>query len=115
MSRTSFLASCLLLIGMVTALTAASSPAPVVARYNIQGMFCGTCVDQLTRTAQGVEGVSRVEVNVEARRVTVTYDNAKTNAEAIRAHVNRETAFRLALAPPQAAPGQRTRSSRRCC
>lgn len=100
---------------MATALTAASTPAPLVARYNIQGMFCGTCVDQLTRTAQAVEGVSRVEVNVDARRVTVTYDNAKTNAEAIRAHVNRETSFRLALAPREAAQGQRTGRARRCC
>ncbi|HTJ67308.1 MAG TPA: cation transporter [Actinospica sp.] len=45
--------------------------APVVAVYSVQGMSCGHCAGAVTRELTALEGVTGVEVDLEAKKVTV--------------------------------------------
>ena len=44
--------------------------------YDVKGMTCGHCVRSVTVEITGVEGVSAVDVNLEAGTATVTGDAA---------------------------------------
>ncbi|HEV8116790.1 MAG TPA: heavy-metal-associated domain-containing protein [Acidimicrobiales bacterium] len=44
--------------------------------YDVKGMTCGHCVRSVTEEITGVEGVSAVDVNLEAGTATVTGDAA---------------------------------------
>ena len=44
--------------------------------YDVKGMTCGHCVRSVTEEITGVEGVSAVDVNLEAGTATVTGDVA---------------------------------------
>ncbi len=44
--------------------------------YDVKGMTCGHCVRSVTEEITGVEGVSAVDVNLEAGTATVTGDPA---------------------------------------
>ncbi|MDQ6621214.1 MAG: heavy-metal-associated domain-containing protein [Pseudomonadota bacterium] len=50
----------------------------------VEGMTCGGCVASVTRVLQGVTGVSDAQVTLVPGRATVTFDPARTNAEALR-------------------------------
>ena len=44
--------------------------------FDVKGMTCGHCVRSVTEEITGVEGVSAVDVNLEAGTATVTGDAA---------------------------------------
>ena len=44
--------------------------------YDVKGMTCGHCVRSVTEEITGVEGVSAVDVDLEAGTATVTGDAA---------------------------------------
>ena len=44
--------------------------------YTVQGMTCGHCTRSVTEEITGVEGVSAVDINLEAGTATVTGDAA---------------------------------------
>ena len=44
--------------------------------YDVKGMTCGHCVRSVTEEITGVEGVSAVDVNLEAGTAMVTGDAA---------------------------------------
>jgi len=44
--------------------------------YDVKGMTCGHCVRSVTEEITGVEGVSAVDVNLDAGTATVTGDAA---------------------------------------
>ena len=50
---------------------------------NIGGMNCGGCVKNVTGILQGVDGVARADVSLEANNATVSFDPAKTNPAAL--------------------------------
>ena len=50
---------------------------------NIGGMNCGGCVKNVTGILQGVDGVVRADVSLEAKNATVSFDPAKTNPAAL--------------------------------
>lgn len=50
---------------------------------NIGGMNCGGCVKNVTGILQGVDGVARADVSLEANNATVSFDPAKTNLAAL--------------------------------
>ena len=52
-------------------------------KYNITGMTCAACQANITRHVQKLEGVEKVDVNLLSNSMTVSYDDAKTNPEAI--------------------------------
>ena len=53
------------------------------AQLDVSGMTCGSCAVTVKTALRRVDGVSLVEVDVDADRVTVTYDPGKTSADSI--------------------------------
>jgi copper chaperone len=49
------------------------------AQLNIGGMTCGGCVRSVTKKLSSVGGVASADVNLEAAKATVEYDEARTN------------------------------------
>ena len=50
---------------------------------NIDGMTCGGCVKSVTRLLEGVEGVEKAEVNLENKNAVITFDESKTDTDAL--------------------------------
>lgn len=59
------------------------------AKIKIEGMMCGHCQASVTKAISSVGGVSAVNVNLADKQATVTYDQKKTNMDAIKAAVAR--------------------------
>lgn len=56
-------------------------------KYNITGMTCAACQANIDRRVRRIDGVSGVEVNLLANRMTVEFDGSKTNNDEIIAAV----------------------------
>ncbi len=50
---------------------------------NIDGMTCGGCVKSVTHLLEGVEGVEKAEVSLENKNAVITFDESKTDADAL--------------------------------
>lgn len=50
---------------------------------NIDGMTCGGCVKSVTRLLEGVEGVEQAEVSLENKNAVITFDESKTDTDAL--------------------------------
>jgi mercuric ion binding protein len=74
-----------LFAGVVIALvlTAAAWASPQTVTLNVSGMTCATCPITVKKALQKVPGVSKVEVRYEKKQVLVTFDDAKTNTDAL--------------------------------
>ena len=70
-----------------TAVPAADLTAPVVAVYSVHGMSCGHCAGAVTRELSAIEGVTGVQVDLEAKKVTVGSDRELSDDE-VRAAVD---------------------------
>lgn len=46
-------------------------------------MVCTGCVQSVTRALQKIDGVSKAEVSLERKEALVTFDDAKTNVDAL--------------------------------
>lgn len=53
----------------------------------IEGMMCGHCQASATNAISAIDGVSAVEVSLENKQATVSYDPEKTNDDAIKAAI----------------------------
>ncbi|WP_026975099.1 heavy-metal-associated domain-containing protein [Alicyclobacillus contaminans] len=53
----------------------------------VKGMTCGGCVNAVTKALQNVDGVQEAKVDLEGQTATVTFDEAKTSVEALKAAV----------------------------
>lgn len=65
-------------------LVAAMAPVWATARtvtLAVPGMTCAACPITVKKALSRVEGVSRVEVALDAREAVVTFDDAKTSAQ----------------------------------
>ncbi|GGK02042.1 copper chaperone CopZ [Lentibacillus kapialis] len=51
---------------------------------NVQGMSCGHCKMSVEGALNELEGVSAAEVNLEAGKVGVTFDESKVNVDAMK-------------------------------
>ena len=51
--------------------------------FNVEGMNCGGCVKSVTGILQGVDGVASAEVSLENKNAVVTFDESKTDADAL--------------------------------
>ena len=51
---------------------------------NVQGMSCGKCVKSVENSVGAVTGVNEVAVDLQAAKVTVTFDEGVTSVEAIK-------------------------------
>jgi mercuric ion binding protein len=74
----------LTLIGAL-AMPAVAAAAERTVTFNVSGMTCASCPYMVKKSMTAVGGVSRVEVSYEAKQATVTFDDAKTTADAIGA------------------------------
>ena len=74
-----------LLTGAVVALivTAPASASPKTVTLNVSGMTCAACPITVKKALEKVPGVSSVDVRFEKKQVLVTFDDAKTNADAL--------------------------------
>jgi len=50
---------------------------------NVQGMSCMHCVNSVKQSVRALNGVSKVEVDLHGKKVTVVYDSEKVELDAI--------------------------------
>jgi mercuric ion binding protein len=73
-----------LLAGLMLAMVAVPAVAAVkTVTLSVPGMNCATCPITVKKALGKVEGVTKTEVNLEKRAAVVTFDDARTNLEAL--------------------------------
>jgi mercuric ion binding protein len=74
-----------LLVGVVTGfvLTVSAWASPQTVTLNVSGMTCAACPITVKKALGKVPGVSKVDVRFEKKQVLVTFDDAKTNTDAL--------------------------------
>lgn len=74
-----------LLVGVVTGLvlTVPAWASPQTVTLNVSGMTCPACPITVKKALERVPGVSQIEVRFEKKQVLVTFDDAKTNTDAL--------------------------------
>jgi mercuric ion binding protein len=76
----------MLSIAAALSLLAAASPvsaAPRTVTLSVPGMTCAACPITIKKALLKVAGVQKVEVSYEKLEAIVTYDDAKTNVDAL--------------------------------
>jgi len=72
-----------LFAGVVLVLTAPAWASPQTVTLNVSGMTCAACPITVKKALERVPGVSKVDVGFEKKQVLVTFDDAKTNTDAL--------------------------------
>jgi mercuric ion binding protein len=74
-----------LLVGVIAglSLTVPAWASPQTVTLNVSGMTCPACPITVKKALEKVSGVSKVEVRYEKKQVLVTFDDAKTNTDAL--------------------------------
>src|SRR5216683_5204356 len=74
-----------MLAGAIAALILAAPAwaSPKTVTLNVSGMTCAACPITVKKALEKVGGVSKVEVRFEKKQVLVTFDDAKTNTDAL--------------------------------
>ena len=73
-------------IAAVVAMLVSVAPAwasPKTVTLNVSGMTCEACPVTVKKALQKVPGVSNIDVQYEKKQVVVTFDEAKTNVDAL--------------------------------
>ncbi|MDE2056613.1 MAG: mercury resistance system periplasmic binding protein MerP [Betaproteobacteria bacterium] len=71
-----------ILIALVT-FSASAWAATKTVTLEVPGMFCAACPITVKKALSKVAGVQKVEVSLEKREAVVTFDDAKTSADAL--------------------------------
>jgi len=69
-------------IGALMLVTSAWA-SPKTVTLNVSGMTCETCPITVRKALEKVSGVSKVEIRYEKKQVVVTFDDVKTNTDAL--------------------------------
>ncbi len=64
-------------------LTAPAWASPKTVTLNVSGMTCAACPVTVKKALEKVPGVSKADVRYEKKQVLVTFDDAKTNTDAL--------------------------------
>jgi mercuric ion binding protein len=74
-----------LLVVVLTALVLSASAwaSPQTVTLNVPGMTCEACPITVKKALEKVPGVSKIEVRLEKKQVVVTYEDSKTNTNAL--------------------------------
>lgn len=72
------------LIGLAMSATAATAGERMVT-FAVDNMTCAACPYIVKSSMAGVQGVAKVAVSFQTKTATVTFDDAKTNPDAIAA------------------------------
>jgi len=67
----------------VLVLTAPAWASPKTVTLNVSGMTCAACPITVKTALEKVSGVSKIDVQYEKKQVVVTFDDAKTNIDAL--------------------------------
>jgi periplasmic mercuric ion binding protein len=68
---------------VVLLLAAPAWASPKTVTLNVSGMTCAACPITVKKALEKVGGVSKVDVRYEKKQVLVTFDDAKTNMDAL--------------------------------
>lgn len=68
---------------VLSVLTTSAWAASKTVTLSVPGMDCPVCPITVKKALTKVDGVTKAEVNFDKRQATVTYDDAKTNVEAL--------------------------------
>lgn len=71
------------LITLAATLSAPAWPATKTVTLSVPGMICEACPITVKKALSKVAGVQKAEVSFEKREAVVTFDDAKTSAEAL--------------------------------
>ena len=71
------------LLALTTALSAPAWAATKTVTLSVPSMTCATCPITVKKALSKVAGVQKIEVSLEKREAIVTFDDAKTNADAL--------------------------------
>lgn len=71
------------LIALAAALSAPAWAATKTVTLSVHGMTCAACPITVKTALSKVAGVEKAEVSFEKREAVVTFDEAKTNADAL--------------------------------
>lgn len=71
------------LITLAAALSAPAWAATKTVTLSVPGMTCEACPITVKKALTKVDGVQKAEVSYEKREAVVTFDDAKTNADAL--------------------------------
>ncbi len=58
--------------------------------FNVEGMSCSHCVNAITKAVTTLEGVFGVNVDLDGKKVTVDFDEAKVSLDRIKAAIEEE-------------------------
>ena len=68
---------------LAAALSAPAWAATKTVTLSVPGMTCAACPITVKKALSKVAGVQKIEVSLEKREAIVTFDDAKTNADAL--------------------------------
>ena len=68
---------------LVFVLTAPAWASPKTVTLNVSGMTCAACPITVKKALEKVSGVSKIDVQYEKKQVVVTFDDTKTNIDAL--------------------------------
>jgi periplasmic mercuric ion binding protein len=74
-----------LAFGFVLAVSSQSFAAERTVKLAVQNMFCAACPHTVKASLRAVRGVSKVAVSLQDKTAVVTYDDAKTDVNALTA------------------------------
>jgi mercuric ion binding protein len=69
---------------ILSAVSASASATPKTVTLSVPDMNCPVCPITLKKSIGAVKGVGRIDVNFDRKEVTVTFDDAKTNVDALQ-------------------------------
>ena len=70
-------------VAAVSVLTAPAWASPKTVTLNVSGMTCAACPITVKKALEKVSGVSKIDVQYEKKQVLVTFDDSKTNIDAL--------------------------------
>ncbi len=62
---------------------------------NVKGMSCNHCVETITNAVSSLQGIDKVSVHLEEKKVTVDYDPAQTDVSTVSSKI-KEVGFDVA-------------------
>jgi len=88
------------ILGVLGSSSALAQPAEKRAgqtTLKVEGMACGACAGTIEKLVKKVEGVASATVSQPKGTAEITFDPAKTSAEALVKIINQKTSFKAEL------------------
>ncbi len=73
----------IIVLALSTALSTPAWAATQTVTLSVTGMTCAACPITIKKALNKVEGVENIKVNLEEKTALITFDDAKTNVEAL--------------------------------